>query len=142
MDKKGCIKILSRKEAQFGYRSSGLERYIIISALLKLTRKQKKNINKKIRQYLGYRKLTQDYSFPSAGCVFKNPPGYAAGKLIDLCGLKGKRIGCAHISRKHANFILNTGRARASDVLKLMHCIRKKVKKEFGVSLKPEIRIW
>ena len=142
MDKKGCIKILSRKEAQFGYRSSGLARYIIISALLKLTRKQKKNINKKIKQYLAYRKLTQDYSYPSAGCVFKNPQGYAAGKLIDLCGLKGKRIGGARVSPKHANFILNTSRAKAAEVLRLMHSIRRKVKKEFAVSLKPEIRIW
>lgn len=142
IDKKGTIKILSRKEAGFGYRTCGLTGYIIISALLKLTRKQKDGISRKIRQYLVYRKLTQDYTHPSAGCIFKNPPGYTAGKLIDLCGLKGKKIGRACVSRKHANFILNTGRANARDVLRLMDCIRKKVKKDFRVSLKPEIRIW
>jgi UDP-N-acetylmuramate dehydrogenase len=142
MDKNGTIKILSRKEVRFGYRTSGLTRYIIISALFELTRNQKENINKRIKQYSAYRKLTQDYTHPSAGCVFKNPQGYSAGKLIDLCGLKGKRVGGASVSRKHANFILNTGGARAGDVLKLMACIRKKVKKTHQVNLVPEIKIW
>jgi UDP-N-acetylmuramate dehydrogenase len=142
MDKKGAIKILRKKEAKFGYRTSGLTRYIIISALIKLTRKQKESISKRIKQYLAYRKLTQDYTRPSAGCVFKNPPGHSAGKLIDLCGLKGKRIGGVSISHKHANFILNTGGAKATDVLKLMDFIRKKVKQTFRISLVPEIKIW
>ncbi len=142
MDKNGTIKILSRKKARFGYRTSGLARYIIISAFIELAHNQKENIGKRVKQYLAYRKLAQDYTHPSAGCVFKNPQGYSAGKLIDLCGLKGKRVGQASVSRKHANFILNTGGARAGDVLKLMACIRKKVKQTFRVNLAPEIKIW
>jgi UDP-N-acetylmuramate dehydrogenase len=142
MDKKGNIKILDRKEAKFGYRTSALARYIIISALMKLTRKSKESINRSIKKYLAYRKLTQDYTHPSAGCIFKNPRKYSAGKLIDLCGLKGKSIGGASISLKHANFILNTKGAKAGDVLRLMDLIKKEAKKKFRVSLVPEIKIW
>lgn len=142
IDKNGNIKILKRKELNFGYRTSGLTRYIIIRALIKLTRNQKKNIDRRIKKYLAYRKLTQDYTFPSAGCVFKNPKGNYAGKLIDLCGLKGKSIGRASVSRKHGNFILNTGGAKAADVLQLIGYIRRKVKRTFRVSLVPEIKIW
>jgi len=142
IDKKGAIKILDRKEAQFGYRSSGLTRYIIISALTQLTRRSSEAITKKIKRYLAYRKLTQDYTCPSAGCIFKNPPGYSAGQLIDSCGLKGRKIGGAGISRKHANFILNTGGAKARDVLKLMNLARKEVKKTCRINLAPEIKIW
>jgi UDP-N-acetylmuramate dehydrogenase len=94
-----------------------------------------------IETYLGYRRDTQDFSLPNAGCIFKNPGKKSAGKLIDLCGLKGRRIGNALVSLKHANFILNQGNAKASDVLQLMGLIKKRVKQKFNVSLEPEIKI-
>ncbi len=74
--------------------------------------------------------------------MFKNPRGKSAGRLIDECGLKGKRIGGAVISQKHANFILNTGNAKARDVLRLMALAKRAVKKKFDITLEPEIKIW
>lgn len=142
IDYNGNIKNLNKKEIKFGYRTSNFSKYIILSARLRLIKKDKQEIKNRIKRYLNHRKLTQDLSWSSAGCIFKNPKGVSAGKLIDLCGLKGKRIGGACISRIHANFILNLGHARARDVLKLMDLAKKEVKKKFNVSLEPEIKIW
>jgi len=142
MDYKGKTRILNKKEIRFSYRRSSLSKYIILSALIRLKRRNKKQINDKIKAYLKYRRLTQDLSKPSAGCVFRNPAGDSAGRLIDLCGLKGKRIGDAAVSLRHANFILNLGKASARDVCRLMDFIRRKVNDRFNVNLTPEIKIW
>lgn len=77
----------------------------------------------------------------TAGSFFKNPPGESAGRLIDQCGLKGKKVGGAQISDKHANFILNTGTATASDILELAEMAKKAVKGQFDIDLKEEVRI-
>jgi UDP-N-acetylmuramate dehydrogenase len=74
--------------------------------------------------------------------VFKNPPGDSAGRLIDACGLKGKTIGGVAISTRHANFLINIGKAKFSDVLRLMGLIKKTVRQKFNVGLEPEIKIW
>ncbi|MHB8155630.1 MAG: UDP-N-acetylmuramate dehydrogenase, partial [Candidatus Omnitrophota bacterium] len=102
----------------------------------------KKVIAAKISKYLLQRKQTQSNSLSNAGCIFKNPVKDSAGRLIDLCGLKGKINGGAVISNRHANFILNTGKAKSRDVLSLMDLIQKKVKARFKVNLEPEIKIW
>lgn len=78
---------------------------------------------------------------PNAGSIFKNPPGLFAGKLLEDCGLKGRRVGGAEISPVHANVIVNLGGASASDVAELMDVMKKAVKKRFGVELAPEIRV-
>jgi len=78
---------------------------------------------------------------PNAGSIFKNPPGRFAGKLLEECGLKGRRIGGAEVSRVHANVIVNTGGATAEDVKKLMEEMKKAVRERFGVELQPEIQI-
>lgn len=142
MDYNGNIKTLNKKDIKFGYRTSNLSKYIILDAQLKLFKRDKKEIKNRIKRYINYRKSTQDSTWNSAGCIFKNPKGYSAGKLIDLCGLKGEKIGNACISGKHANFILNTGQAKARDVFKLIDLIRKEVKNKFNITLKPEIKIW
>ena len=142
MDYGGNIKTLTKKQIRFGYRRSGLAKYIILSVHLKLVKKNKKEINGSIKRYLEYRRNTQDTSLPNAGCIFKNPRLKSAGRLIDLCGLKGKKIGGALVSRRHANFILNQGNAKAEDVLKLMDLIKKRVRSRFRVALQPEIKIW
>lgn len=142
MDYNGKIKTLNKRDIKFGYRTSNLAKYIILSASFNLLKKDKEEIKERITRYLNYRKATQDLSKPSAGCIFKNPNGMSAGKLIDLCALKGKSIGGATISLRHANFILNQGGAYASDVLELMRLIRKKVKAKFNIALEPEIKIW
>ena len=142
MDYNGIIKVLRKKDIKFTYRKSSLARYIILSAALELTKGNKEKINKEIKKFLEYRRNSQDKTLPNAGCIFKNPKGESTGRLIDLCGLKGKSIGDACVSRIHANFILNKGNAKAGDVLKLMDLIRKKVKSRFNINLQPEIKIW
>ena len=142
MDYNGRIKVLRKNDIKFTYRKSNLARYIILSAALELTKGNKEKINKEIKKFLEYRRNSQDKTSPNAGCIFKNPKGESTGRLIDLCGLKGKRIGDACISRIHANFILNKGNAKAKEVLKLMDLIRKRVKSRFNINLQPEIKIW
>jgi len=142
MDHSGRIKILAAKDIKFTYRDSGLGKYIILSALLGLKKGSRMQIQKNINKYLMFRRQAQDSSRPNAGCIFKNPPQRYAGKLIDLCGLKAKRLGGALVSERHANFILNNGRASAKDILGLMRIIRKKVKDRFKITLQPEIKIW
>ena len=139
------IKNYELSKCKFGYRDSIFKRkknLIILSAEIKT----KKSNPKKIKEYLEYRKTTQPLNFPSAGSVFKNPPGFSAGKLIEDCGLKGKRVGNVKISEKHANFIVNLGNgrhpptARAKDVKKLIDLAKKRVKNKFGVKLEEEIQ--
>lgn len=142
MDYNGKIRILNKKEIKFGYRSCGLSRYVILNAQLKLKKDDKEEIKRRIAEYLCCRKRTQDLSKPSAGCIFKNPKARPAGMLIDLCGLKGNRVGSACISQKHANFILNDKNATAKDVLRLMDLIKKRVRNRFNITLEPEIKIW
>ncbi len=79
---------------------------------------------------------------PSAGCIFKNPPGTSAGRLIDECGLKGERVGDAEVSAVHANFIVNRGQASGADVLALVRRIRARVKAARGVDLEPEVLLY
>ena len=92
------------------------------------------------RQIDVYRKKRQESQprEPSAGCIFKNPPGLSAGRLIDECGLKGERVGDAEVSPVHANFIVNRGRASAADVLELIRRVRVRVASARGVELQPE----
>ncbi|MFA5402274.1 MAG: UDP-N-acetylmuramate dehydrogenase [Candidatus Omnitrophota bacterium] len=142
MDYSGRIKILGSKEIKFSYRKSSLEKYIILSALLGLKKSSRRQIQKNISKYLMFRRKAQDLSRPNAGCIFRNPPQRYAGKLIDLCGLKGRRSGGAFVSERHANFILNLSKASAKDVLGLMRIIKKKVKDKFKITLQPEIKIW
>lgn len=136
---------------------------IILSAVLKLKKGNKKGIEKRIKDYLSYRKTRHPLRFPSAGSVFINtetkientellkqfpelkefnkkgviPSAY----LIEQCGLKGKKIGNAQFSDKHANFIINLGGANAKDVLALINLAKQEVNKKFGILLKEEIQI-
>ncbi|OIP75145.1 MAG: UDP-N-acetylenolpyruvoylglucosamine reductase [Parcubacteria group bacterium CG2_30_36_18] len=175
--KTGKVKIFKKKDCQFDYRNSifkhansatlGLRprgmrmrpceypNLIILSATLQLKKGNKLKIEKRIKEYLNYRKETQPLNFPSAGSVFKNPKNFSAGelgeedkssslsfaaaRLIEECGLKGKRIGNVKISEKHANFIVNLGGGKAKDVKKLINLAKKKVKEKFGITLEEEI---
>jgi UDP-N-acetylmuramate dehydrogenase len=78
---------------------------------------------------------------PSAGCVFKNPPNDYAGRLIEIAGLKGSRIGGAMVSPRHANYIVNVGGATGADILALLDLVQKEVQRKVGVHLDPEIRV-
>ena len=137
--KTGKVKIFKNKNCRFSYRNSIFKKeknLIILSVKIK----SKKSNTKKIKKYLDYRKKTQPLEFPSAGSIFKNPVGFSAGELIARVGLKGKKIGQAQISEKHANFIVNLGGATAKDVKKLINLIKKSVKKKFKINLEEEIQ--
>lgn len=135
-------KILKNKNCQFDYRESIFKKkrnLIIISAILNFKKGNEKKIRQKIRKYLIHRLKTQPLDFPSIGSIFKNPKGFFAAELIEKCGLKGKKIGDVKISEKHANFIINLGKGKARDVIKLINIIKKKVKEKFGIILEEEI---
>jgi len=157
-NQKSNIKNLRNKDCKFCYRNSIFKQkknLIILSATLQLKKGNKLKIEKRIKEYLNYRKETQPLNFPSAGSVFKNPKNFSAGelgeedkssslsfaaaRLIEECGLKGKRIGNVKISEKHANFIVNLGGGKAKDVKKLINLAKKKVKEKSGITLEEEI---
>jgi len=142
MDRDGRIKILKKAAVSFGYRKSGLGKYIILGARFDLTKIPPPEIKNRMLLYIKQRRSSQDLSYPSAGCIFKNPSGKSAGRLIDACGLKGMRLGDAAVSGKHANFIVNLGKAGSEDVIGLMKLIETKVRNKFNINLKPEIKIW
>lgn len=114
---------------------------IIIEASFQLTENAEEDIRGEMNRYLIRRRETQPIDEPSAGCIFKNPEDQPAGRLIDQCGCKGMRIGGALVSDKHANFIINTGGARAKDVLELTERIRERVYSQTGISLGLEINV-
>lgn len=95
----------------------------------------------RIREFLSRRIAAQPLNLPNAGSVFRNPPGDHAARLIESCELKGHRIGGAMVSPKHANFIVNVGGARGSEIEKLIHDVRETVLRERGVMLEPEVRV-
>ncbi len=142
--RKGEIKIFSSPQCQFDYRQSIFKKdkdLIILSALLKLQEGNSRQAKKLMQKHLSYRKEKHPLDYPSAGCVFKNPPGAFAGILIDQAGLKGKTIGGAQISEKHSNFIINKGGAKAKDVYQLMKLAQGEVYKKFKIRLEPEIQL-
>lgn len=115
---------------------------VILSALLAVAPSERGRVAAAIDELLERRAATQPLDVPSCGSVFKNPPGGHAGRLIEAAGLKGARHGGAQISTLHANFIVNTGGASASDVLALIGHARAAVRLRTGVLLEPEVRIW
>ena len=139
----GKIKKVSKKWLAFNYRTSKLKTIknaLVLEVVLKLEKGNKEYLQKKLREILEQRSGKIPNGF-SAGSVFKNPSGEAAGLLIEKCGLRGKRIGGAQISEKHANFIINLGNATANDVLALIDLAKKEVKNKFKITLEEEIRI-
>jgi UDP-N-acetylmuramate dehydrogenase len=121
---------------------------------LALTPDDPRAVARRVQRLWAFKRATQDWTAPSAGCIFKNPtdarlPGDppregqvpAAGWLIDRAGLKGYRVGGAAISLSHANFMMNLGNARACDVLTLIEEVRTRVKRSFGVELELEVQI-
>lgn len=136
----------SAAECAFGYRDSRFKALapgscIIIGAELSLRPGDVEALKAEMDAALAKRKASQPLELPNAGCVFKNPEGQSAGRLIEEAGLKGKQLGGARISEKHANFVVNVGGAKASDVLGLMAEAKLAVRAKHGVELKEEILI-
>jgi UDP-N-acetylmuramate dehydrogenase len=138
----GTLGELKPGTGAFGYRAFGfLAGSVLVGCRLRLQRRPLPEILKDIKQRLKTKKSTQPLALASAGCVWKNPAGEVAGRLIEKAGLKGKRLGGAEVSTKHANFIVNRGGASAAEVLALMELARERVHAHAGVTLEPEIRI-
>ena len=135
---------LDNKDFKFDYRYSMLKdnkNYVILSARFKLTKADVNELKELILERTNKRISSQDLSHPSNGSVFRNPEGFAAGKLIDDLGLKGYSVGDAMVSNKHANFIINNGNAKTKDIIKLINKIKKDVKKNYNIELKLEQEI-
>lgn len=141
VDESGAESIRPKAEIGFSYRSSRIRDGEIITAVnLIMRREKRKVIRRRIERTLMIRKRKHPTGY-SAGSFFKNPPGYAAGKLIDECGLKGLSVGGAEISEKHGNYIINRGQALASDVITLSRIIQQRVRKKTGITLEREVRL-
>ncbi|PXA05255.1 UDP-N-acetylenolpyruvoylglucosamine reductase [Coraliomargarita sinensis] len=140
IDANGHYQDWPREKFHFGYRRvEEISRGIALGAVLKSPESEEESsIRSRIDSYSTTRKESQPRG-PSAGCIFKNPEGSYAGKLIDEHGLKGMRVGAAEVSAVHGNFIVNQGGATAGDVIELVRRIRAKVKAESGYDLEPEV---
>ena len=142
MDVDGVPFTRMRGELAFGYRSTNIAAKVILDAELRAAEDDPHRILNQVKQIWIYKKNTQPLGHGNAGCVFKNPRGVSAGALIDKAGLKGKTIGGAKVSQKHANFIVADTNARASDVLKLINEIREAVYKRNEIYLELELEVW
>ena len=138
----GSLERFRTADLGFGYRTSHVRTDdIVLSANLALKRDDAAAVAARTDDFFKRKKSAQPIEERSAGCVFKNPPGMSAGRMIDEAGCKGMRIGSIEVSGRHANFFVNRGEGRAADYLALMEKVAGKVKEKFGVALEPEIRL-
>ncbi len=143
LDQEGNLLYLPKDQLELGYRTSIIQKnhYIALSVELDLYQGHYEEIKERMDQLTIQRTTKQPLHLPSAGSVFKRPPGYFAGKLVEDCGLKGTQIGGAQVSTLHSGFIVNVGNATAADVLALIELIQKEVKSRFDVTLETEVKI-
>ncbi len=135
------IQVVSKEQAAFSYRTSAFRTDVVLSARFKLAKGNTEEIRQKKSELIARRNATQPLNLPNSGSMFTNPPGTFAARLIEQAGLKGKRIGDAQISEKHANFMVNLGAAKASDILKLIELVRRTVYQNSGVFLELEVKL-
>ena len=143
MDAAGNVSELAAEELDFGYRHSALQGSgkIVTSVTVELAAGDKQAIADKMADFSNRRITKQPLELPSAGSMFKRPPGYFAGTLIDQTGLKGYTVGGAQVSTKHAGFVVNIGGATAADVLQLISDVQAKVFAAHSVKLEPEVLV-
>jgi UDP-N-acetylmuramate dehydrogenase len=137
------IETLRGDQVSFEYRhTSFAPDDMMLAVKLELPSKPYPEILKGIRICNEKRRSSQPLGQKSAGCIFKNPPGASAGRMIDELGLKGLNVGDARVSDRHANFFINTGKASAKDMLTLIADVRERVEKAFGILLEYEVVVW
>jgi UDP-N-acetylmuramate dehydrogenase len=137
------IETLRGHQISFEYRhTSFAPDDMMLAVILELPSKPYNEILKGIRICNEKRRSSQPLGQKSAGCIFKNPPGASAGRMIDELGLKGLTVGDAKVSDRHANFFVNTGHASAKDMLALIADVRERVQKAYGVALENEVVVW
>ena len=140
MDKNGEISVLQKDEIDFGYRYCSLQDSIILKARINVV--EAKGLRLKMASLFAKRLSTQDFKFPSCGCIFKNPADASVGTLIESCNFKGLKQGNAQVSLQHANFIVNLGGAKYSDVEYLITKIKDQIYKKYSIILEEEIKRW
>jgi UDP-N-acetylmuramate dehydrogenase len=148
IDRSGVRRNRARKDYEIAYRhvrlnaaSASPSEEWFVGATFRLVRGSTDESRSKIKELLKRRIATQPLGEPNAGSVFRNPPGDHAARLIESCGLKGHSIGGAQISKRHANFIVNAGAARAADIEALIELAERRVQEKFGIALEREVRI-
>lgn len=141
LDNKGEIFQLDNATMEFGYRTSIIKNrhFTVLQVTLQLASGNKEEIQQKMEELAARRRAKQPLEFPCAGSTFKRPEGYFAGKLIMDAGLRGYFVGGAKVSEKHCGFVINTGKATATDVADVIKEVQERVKDKFGVSLEREI---
>lgn len=139
----GDIETVRGSEIRFDYRhTSFAAEDVMLRIKLELPSQPFQEILAGIKVCNEKRRLSQPLNQKSAGCIFKNPPGASAGRMIDELGLKGHRVGDAMVSDRHANFFVNTGQARGVDMLKLIDQVREQVRGAYGIELENEVIVW
>lgn len=138
----GSLCRLSREQAGFAYRSSRLGEGVVCQVTMELRPDDPREIRERYMSLFEMKRRSQPMQEYCAGCVFKNPPQHSAGALIDKAGFKGRAVGGAWVSERHANFIVAKEGATAGDVLSLIGLIRREVADRFGVELELEIEVW
>ncbi|MEN1968447.1 UDP-N-acetylmuramate dehydrogenase [Lentibacillus sp. N15] len=143
VDREGELLTLSADELDLKYRSSNIpdNGYIVLEATFSLQEGNYEEIKAVMDDLTFKRESKQPLEYPSCGSVFKRPPGYFAGKLIQDSNLQGKQIGGAQVSTKHAGFIVNRDHASAQQYIDLIHFVQRTVKEKFGVKLEREVKI-
>ncbi|HET9481454.1 MAG TPA: UDP-N-acetylmuramate dehydrogenase [Candidatus Polarisedimenticolia bacterium] len=142
-DQDAALHSRSVRPEDFSYRSSPFgPGDVIVEAVFHLTPGDRSRLEERLKDVSSRRLASQPPGERSAGCVFRNPPGDSAGRLIDSLGLKGLSVGGASVSQAHGNFIVNRGDATASDVLNLIERIKEEVRKRSGVELQEEAIVW
>lgn len=138
----GEIAVLARKDLKPRYRDGGLGDRIVLHATWDLHEDDPNAIFQRFSESLKRRNATQPVTQRSVGCVFKNPPGDAAGRLIEAAGCKTLRNGGIEVSGVHANYFVNTGAGTCRQFLDLLDEVRRRVQSQFGVTLEPEVKLW
>ncbi|MFZ5752980.1 MAG: UDP-N-acetylmuramate dehydrogenase [Bacillota bacterium] len=141
LTEEGRFKIYAKDALKFNYRSSILKnkKELVVEVNLTLQPGDPGQMKNSMEKYLREREAKQPLHLPNAGSVFKNPPGDSAGRLIEAAGAKGWRVGDAQISEKHANFIVNLGKAKAADIIQLIEEVQRTVQEKFSITLETEV---
>lgn len=141
IDKDYNIKIVAKSDLTYGYRHTSLMENgaIVTKVMIRTVHGDKAELLASVEETMKLRRKNQPLDLPSAGSVFKNPAGDHAGRLVEVSGLCGLRVGNAQVSEKHGNFIVNLGDCTAADVLNLMEKVQVEVKRQHGIILEPEV---
>ncbi|MDE3101183.1 MAG: UDP-N-acetylmuramate dehydrogenase [Chloroflexota bacterium] len=143
MDPSGDTWVASKEDLGFAYRTSALQGtpIVVVRARVEAAVGDRETAVRRIKEIANERARKQPLAQPNTGSIFRNPPGDFAGRLVEAAGLKGRRVGGAMVSERHANFIVNTGDATASDVRELMRLVQREVKERSGIELVPEVEL-